>query len=431
MDPDSPEPKFTLKLMVHKQQKRVIFAEADSNFVDTLFSIMTFPMASILRLLLKLPNPKTNQIGCLINLYQSLCDLPMSFMSSEEKKWALLNPRTILLEDICRKLKVNIDDGKPTEYFICQDFYCSRVSGAGAPLSNCDLARCSHCGKRMNVKVEFEDSTSGGDGDNENRSFDIGPDQILLLLQGALSSKNPMTWMLFPGSNHTPSVSAFRQEPELKTAETSRNLMLKVTIQKSTSKFLFAEAHCDFVAFLIEILQIPLSSLIGKLLKGVSVFQSLKLLFSSISDLTVGEYMKSHELKNTLLQPDSVLCNPKSTYCYSYFKDGSFHAHLTLSKTRKDRDFEVFSNCLFKDSREGRYLKESAKFMLTDDLIITPLSSFSSTSMLGKLKVPLNDVEVHDVSISVQEVLGILDASSRSSCALSKSIVKKIIETKN
>ncbi|KAJ0800261.1 hypothetical protein HanPI659440_Chr03g0100981 [Helianthus annuus] len=47
MAPKASQSRFSLKGMVHKEEKRVIFAEAGSNFVDTLFSIMTLPMATI------------------------------------------------------------------------------------------------------------------------------------------------------------------------------------------------------------------------------------------------------------------------------------------------------------------------------------------------------------------------------------------------
>lgn len=53
---------------------------------------------------------------------------------------------------------------------------------------------------------------------------------------------------------------------------------------------------------------------------------------------------------------------------------------------------------------EGRYLKASGKFMLMDDLVITPLSSFSTISLLSKLKIPLNDVEQHEINVGIEEV---------------------------
>lgn len=147
--------KFSLKLMVLKEQNRVIFAEADSHFVDTLFSIMTLPMATIVRLLRKRSGEKHKVIGSLNNLYDSLVNLSKNCMSSEENKWMLLNPRTSAY-DVCKKLQLNIDNTKPLQYFICQNLDCSRRSGAR--FSTCNLARCSYCGLQMDWEIKYEDT---------------------------------------------------------------------------------------------------------------------------------------------------------------------------------------------------------------------------------------------------------------------------------
>ncbi|KAJ0805892.1 hypothetical protein HanPI659440_Chr02g0083471 [Helianthus annuus] len=72
MASNTSQPKFSIKLMVHKVEKRVIFAEVHSDFVNTLFSIMTLPIATIVRLLRKRHGEKLKRIGSLNNLYQSL-----------------------------------------------------------------------------------------------------------------------------------------------------------------------------------------------------------------------------------------------------------------------------------------------------------------------------------------------------------------------
>lgn len=69
------EAKMLLKLMVHKDEKRVISAE-DINFVDTLFSFMTLPLGTIVRLLEKRSDDKVKALRSLRNLYNSLVNLP-------------------------------------------------------------------------------------------------------------------------------------------------------------------------------------------------------------------------------------------------------------------------------------------------------------------------------------------------------------------
>ncbi|KAD4179866.1 hypothetical protein R6Q59_023268 [Mikania micrantha] len=167
-------------------------------------------------------------------------------------------------------------------------------------------------------------------------------------------------------------------------------------------------------------------------------------MYSSISSMTAGEYIKSQDLKNMLLDPQlmhtklsekqifphSVFCDSKS-YCHTYMSPLGFYAYMTRSVDREGHEKEMFCICSLKDSRvDGRYLKASAKFMVTDDLVITPLSLLSSITMLSKLNVPLNDVEVHKVSIGIKEGLEILDASLKSFSTFTDSILKKITVTR-
>ncbi|KAM0036836.1 hypothetical protein Hdeb2414_s0014g00431041 [Helianthus debilis subsp. tardiflorus] len=484
MAPKASQSRFSLKVMVHKEEKRVIFAEAGSNFVDTLFSIMTLPMATIVRLLRKCPDEKLKPIGSLNNIYQSLLDLSMNSMSAEENKWMLLNPRTSSY-DICRKLKLNINDQEP-KLFICKDIDCSRRSGAR--FSICNLAKCDFCCMMMDREIKYEDSTLEDNCDGgvfvsdlvsyivtddlrvmpnspgsiiklicelgitaasclDEMAFDIGFDQILTLVKGALLFKCPLTYMVFPSSPVIQTLVNPRHETSFKPfkSKSSKRLKLKVTMQKSTSKFLFAEADCDFVEFLSGFLEIPLGHMIGQLMNGVSSFESLNNLFQSISNMSVGENINSHTLKDMLLQPQLVHRNlsvnqifplsvlrDTTNYCHSYLRLGTFSAYMTRFAKREGLEKEMFCCCNFKDSRVGgRYLKTSAKFILTDDIVITPLTSFSSITLLGKLKVPFDDFEEVKVSIGIDEGLEIFDAALKSVSALTDSILKKIKETEN
>ena len=118
--------KISLRVMVHKQHKRVIFAEADNHFVDTLFSFMTLPMGTIIRLLERVNND--------------------NYMSTEEIKYMLLYPRSSS-HDHYRKLKLNIDDTEPIKYFVCQTLDCRKHLKKS--YSTCAFARCVYCGNQL------------------------------------------------------------------------------------------------------------------------------------------------------------------------------------------------------------------------------------------------------------------------------------------
>ncbi|KAF6151906.1 hypothetical protein GIB67_010480 [Kingdonia uniflora] len=58
--------KMTLKFMVSKSRNEVLYAEAGADFVDFIFSILTLPLGSIIKIL----GGNTN-MGCIDNLYKS------------------------------------------------------------------------------------------------------------------------------------------------------------------------------------------------------------------------------------------------------------------------------------------------------------------------------------------------------------------------
>ncbi|XP_076934782.1 uncharacterized protein LOC143601193 [Bidens hawaiensis] len=315
MAPNTPQSKFSLKLMVHKEEMKVIFAEADSNFVDTLFSIMTLPMTAIVRLFRTRPDEEVKPIRSLNNLYQSLHDLCSNCTSAEKNKWMLLNPRTSSY-DVCRKLKLNINDQEPTRHYICQDIGCSRQSGACFSISS--LAKCSNYGKMMDREVKYEDSTSGDD------------------CEGGVFVSDLASYIV------TDDLCVMPNSP------------------------------ISIVQLLCEL--------------GIT---AVSFLDAMTIDIGVDQ---SDDLKKMLLQP-------------AYCPDGAAYANLSRFQNSQGYCGEMHCIYNFRDSRvDGRYLKTSAKFILSDDLVITPLSSFSSVTMLGKLNVPFNDFEVVKVSIGVDEV---------------------------
>ncbi|KAJ0705937.1 hypothetical protein HanLR1_Chr09g0301091 [Helianthus annuus] len=118
------EAKISVIVIVDKVNKRVVYAEADYTFVDILFSFMTLPLGTIVRILGKVDDKKFEGLGSLNNLYQSLKDFPDCYLSSAKCKPILLNPMSLSYYH-CGKLKLKIDDTQPLNYFGCtQDSMC-------------------------------------------------------------------------------------------------------------------------------------------------------------------------------------------------------------------------------------------------------------------------------------------------------------------
>ncbi|KAI3701649.1 hypothetical protein L6452_26882 [Arctium lappa] len=294
------EDKLSLKVLVHKEKRKVIFAEADGNFVNTLFSIMGLPLGTIVRVLEKSSDKNLKALGSLRNLYQSLMELPADCFFNEESKFMMLNPRTSLY-DSCRNLKLNIDDTEPTKYFVCENEGCNLPSASY--FSTCSVARCRHCRKLMTREIEYADKYIGRyDGvfvqnavtfivtDDlhvmpntlgsslgllfdlgftdashvEEKTIDIGCEEMLILVKGALLFKYPLTCLVFHsmhpiGGFFNPKLGISIQHliSDNTVEKNSKTMKLKLALQSSTSKFLFAEAEQDFVDFVFGFLEIP------------------------------------------------------------------------------------------------------------------------------------------------------------------------------
>lgn len=77
-----------LKFMIDKKRKKVLFAEAGKDFVDFLFTLLSFPVGTVIRLL-----SKDGMIGCLGKLYESVENLNDTYMQPNLNKDVLLKPR--------------------------------------------------------------------------------------------------------------------------------------------------------------------------------------------------------------------------------------------------------------------------------------------------------------------------------------------------
>ncbi|PNX85124.1 hypothetical protein L195_g041190 [Trifolium pratense] len=70
----------------------------------------------------------------------------------------------------------------------------------------------------------------------------------------------------------------------------------------------------------------------------------------------------------------------------------------------------------------GAYTKDSLTFMVTHDLVVSPMSSINVASYLERMNVSLNDLDEGVLGINLEEGLSILKASLTSSSALPKGL---------
>ncbi|TYI62577.1 hypothetical protein E1A91_D10G254300v1, partial [Gossypium mustelinum] len=119
----------SLKLLIDKKGKRVLYAEAGKDFVDFLFNVLLLPVGTVIRLL-----AKEGMVGCLANLYKSVENLGDAYLQPTTNKDTLLKPKysSSLATDVplfdCRLYYAN----DPTSTCPC----CSSVMYSPATLVN-------------------------------------------------------------------------------------------------------------------------------------------------------------------------------------------------------------------------------------------------------------------------------------------------------
>lgn len=111
---------ISLKVLVDKEKKRVIFAECGHDLVDILFSFLTTPIGTIIKL--ALTNSLTMGIGSMNNLYKSVKKMDVQHFRAKGYRAMLLIPRNGA-ESHCKNLKLRIDNAD-TKLFYCASRDC-------------------------------------------------------------------------------------------------------------------------------------------------------------------------------------------------------------------------------------------------------------------------------------------------------------------
>ncbi|KAL8239762.1 hypothetical protein R6Q59_016329 [Mikania micrantha] len=440
------EAKICVKVFIDKVKKRVLYAEADHTFVDILFSFMTLPLGTIVRLLGKLDDKSFEALGSLNNLYQSLEHFPDHYFAIKEHKRMLLNPTSVAY-DYCRNLKLKIDDTVSIEHYVCDYSKCSHVGkllSCNIPFGKASISRyCGVCGQQMGMKYDcvgagvfvsdtatfiitddlrVEPYTSAscirllaylGITDTnhvEERNIEMSSDQILHFFKMALVIDCPFTYLVFSNKKlSSPEFVCLQDNISVqhdwlnKEVSATSHMVLEVFYQKSTRKLLFAEGKEDFVEFLFSFLSIPLGTLIGTLMNGASSVKCMDNILESISTMSVGRYLKSKNIKDMLLKPH-----------IGHYYLSKNHVFSVIVSDNKQKDQRTYEGLLIKQS--------SGVFLVTDGLKIIPSSSLSMIDILNKLKVSPEDIQGSEVNIGLKEGLSMLKTSLISYQTLTKSL---------
>ncbi|XP_010274554.1 PREDICTED: uncharacterized protein LOC104609852 isoform X2 [Nelumbo nucifera] len=151
---------MSLKLLVDMNSKRVLFAEAEKEIVDFLFSLLIMPMGTIVRLL----SPHHASAGCFGNLYNSVQNLGDMYLQPNTDKAPLLQPKIaysplttgvqrqdtlplLLLQDAESEQSKSTSPPQRVKYYRNSARICGH-------LSNVAGTRCP-CGWDMNMELQL------------------------------------------------------------------------------------------------------------------------------------------------------------------------------------------------------------------------------------------------------------------------------------
>ncbi|KAL2928053.1 polyprotein, partial [Bienertia sinuspersici] len=107
--------KVSIKIMVDTKANKVVFAEADKDFVDFIFHILTLPLSTVVKLL----NQK-GMAGCLSDLYKSIESLNTNYFEANRDKDSVLKPRTGVIAPL---LALN-DVPNIVTHYLCVNHRC-------------------------------------------------------------------------------------------------------------------------------------------------------------------------------------------------------------------------------------------------------------------------------------------------------------------
>ncbi|CAL0302651.1 unnamed protein product [Lupinus luteus] len=472
---------LSLKLMVHQETNKVLFAEVGKDFVDVLISFLNFPLGTIARLVAKEGDMGSLKIASLRSLYESVVNLGDEYMFTDTCKEMLLQPRNPM-EDYCRSMKLNVDDTEPTKYYVCKNFFeCRR-----APFVRCSTFKnkeCS-CGNLLEKQICPKNCISC-DGFVKNSScfmvtddlcilpmsldamfsiikkmdiedmsslkeivVDVTKNELIDLLKCSLVSMTPFTYVFLgkkPCLQKTDSKIVF---PSDFSEEQCTQVKVKIMYQKSDGKVVCAQGKEDFANFLLSILTFPLGAVLH-LLQGNSSMGSVDGLYKSVVDLNEDLFI-SKELKDKLvnlgLAPQFKLSD--QVLPISDFKAPEYYCVSKSSKSRITELYLTYGNLYISQDlhRTFNYLdmvdpisenvstkgfvRGSTVYVATDNLVVSPTSSISAISLINNMNTTLGDIEEKEFSIGLKEDLSILKASLTSSLALTYGLAHLLTNAK-
>ncbi|KAK7270085.1 hypothetical protein RIF29_22984 [Crotalaria pallida] len=233
-------------------------------------------------------------------------------------------------------------------------------------------------------------------------------------------------------------------------ASSSTKVTLKLLIDTKRDKVLFAEASKAVIDFFFNLLCLPIGTVV-RLLKKKDMVGCLGNLYESVENLNE-TYMQPNQNKDVLLKPRAHI---SSTEIYGLLPpnvggaNASAEAEFYMCPSRCQ--YNVTSDNATKCPSCGRtmnsvasyvgkkvatrdnaysnsgFVKEVVTYMVMDDLVVEPMSTISSITMLNKFNVKeVGALQEKVVELGMAEGINLLKASLESKSVLTTVFLKNV-----
>ncbi|XP_057781855.1 uncharacterized protein LOC131000104 [Salvia miltiorrhiza] len=205
---------------------------------------------------------------------------------------------------------------------------------------------------------------------------------------------------------------------------------LKLLIDTGAKRVLFAEAGKDCVDFLFHILSLPVATII-RLLQAQGMVGSLPNLYKSLESLN-DTYIQPDKSKDTFLKPAPpvssssvpLLALKDPLIQKNFYKCAHCNCHVSDDPTavcpkcgRKMTAIVAYvaPPAVQVASEDGGIVKGVVTYMVMDDLVVKPMSTISSITLLNKFNVKeVGALEEKVVNLGMKEAIMLLKTSLQS-----------------
>jgi len=200
----------------------------------------------------------------------------------------------------------------------------------------------------------------------------------------------------------------------------SSNLTLRLLIHSKRNKVLFAEASKPVVDFLFELLRLPLSTVIMILSKN-QMIGSIANLYQSVENLDE-TYIEPDQHKDSFLKPNASILASQicalfpsiESSCYNsvttQFYRCQYHpgTNITCDRRTSCKSCGQTMNTrlnLVGGKVASSFVKEVVTYMVTDDLVIQPMSNISTFTLFKKFDIKeIDDLNEKVVTLDANQV---------------------------